>query len=154
MKKVSLLFCVLSMLLCISCSSDDDFEITPKNIIGHWESVTSSGYSLNLNTGEKTDYEEKPYTSLSFKLYEDGTCVRRSSKGTYKLLGKELDMYVSYYNSTIGREVSSTYNYTIEELASDRMVLSSIDHGYDIDSEGNTINWEWKTVYTMKKVSN
>ncbi|WP_028906547.1 lipocalin-like domain-containing protein [Xylanibacter ruminicola] len=150
MKKINLLLGVVSMLLCISCSSDD-FEITTKNIIGHWQSVTYYGYSINLNTNERTDYEEKPYTSLSIKLYEDGACTKGSTNGTYKLLGKELDLFLSYYHSMLKKEISWTEHYTIDELSSDKMVLTNISHGTSGGSDPTY--YEDRTTYTMKRIN-
>ncbi len=151
MRNRVLLF-VTALLICVSCSKDDDFAINSKNIVGHWQSVSYHGYTINLNTGEREDWAEKDYNGLSIKLYEDGTCLHGTvSKGTYQLLGNELDMYVSYYHSFLGYDINSKYNYTIESLTSDKMVLSIIEHG----SSGGTdpIYYESHTTYTMKRVN-
>ena len=142
----------MSILLFVSCNSDDDdITISNKTIAGHWQSVTSHGYSINLNTGEKTESEEKPNESLSIKLYEDGTCSKGSTNGTYKLLGKELDVFLSYYHSMLQKEISWTENYTIDDFSSNKMVLSIIQHGTSGSSD--PIYYESKTTYTMKKVN-
>jgi hypothetical protein len=163
MKKLGFYFSVVLMLVFVSCSNDsddDNMTISNKTVAGHWKSVTSHGYNINLNTGEKIDYEEKTDESLSFKLYEDGTCKYSSGMGIYKLLGKELDIEVSYYTNgydregnTIKRLVEISRSYVIEELKSDKMVLSYVGHGFNSDSSGERINWEWKTTYTMTRVS-
>ena len=152
MKKLGSILFVVSILLFVSCNSDDDdITISNKTIAGHWQSVTSHGYRINLNTGEKTESDEKPNESLSLKLYDDGTCSKGSTNGTYKLLGKELDIFLSYYHSMLQKEISWTENYTIDDFSSNKMVLSIIQHGTSGGSD--PIYYESKTTYTMKKVN-
>ena len=71
-----------------------------KTIAGHWQSVSSHGYEINLNTGKKTKYDERPNEKLSLKLYEDGTCSISFTNGTYKLLGKELDIFLGCFSTS------------------------------------------------------
>lgn len=151
MNKIKFLFGVISILLCISCSSDDeDMAITNKAVAGHWQSVSSHGYTINLITNEKEEYGEQDDNSMSFKLYDDGTCAKGSATGTYKIIGHELDMFVSYYHDFLKKEISSTYNFTIESLSSSQMVITYVWIG--TNGAGNY--WEHHPTYTMKKVSN
>ena len=132
MNKISFWGSVIIMLLCFSCSSDEDDELSSKLIIGHWQSVSYYGYSINSNTGEKVFFEEKPDESLSIKFYEDGTCMFGSQLCSYKMLNNELDIFGS-----------SSITFVIEELKSDKMVLSTAS---------GLMGAHY--IYTFKKVNN
>ncbi len=143
------------VLLFLSCSNDidDSIEISNKTVTGYWLSVTSHECVINLNSGKRKDFEEKPNGSLSFKLYEDGTCIKGSLKGEYKLLGHELDMFLTYIVNenmkSIERSVIDVY--VIEDITPDKMVISYITaRGYS--SEENT-GEECRIVYTMKRIN-
>ena len=154
MKKVLWLFSICLMMGFASCSSDD--EGSSANIVGHWQSVSRSSIQTYLNTGEVIVSEDSPYTWLSFRLYDDGTCQFGTYNGTYKHLGNELNIYYSFdYRALqrdgetyIDRHVDETKNYTIKELSGKRMVLQYIWHG--TDSEGY---WEIDDTITMEKVN-
>lgn len=137
-----------------SCSSDDDGNdgINKKLIIGHWQSVTWRGYTIDKKTGEKTVYDDEPWKGLSFKLYEDGTCMYDSHMCSYKILGKELDIVGSFYvagydreGNSIQRLVDLSESYIIEELTSDKLVLSTSFNSTELENH---------TTYTMIKISN
>lgn len=111
MKKVLWLFSVCLIMGMASCSSDDDNG--SDGLVGHWESVSWTGVTTNMLTGEKNTVTKAHYSDISLWLYDDGTCQRNNSNGTYKHQGKELNVYVG----------TTYYNYIIKELSGKRMVL-------------------------------
>ena len=79
--------------------------------------------------------------------HKDGTCEHGSLTGTYKLFGNNLEFYVNYYDSKNRKNYIYEIDYTIEELKSDKMVVSHVFHGNII---GETVYDETR-VYTMTK---
>jgi hypothetical protein len=154
MKKVTFLLTICLMVGFTSCSKDGGDS--SDSIVGHWQSVLSSDVSTNLNTGEVYTSEGYSDTSLSIRLYEDGTCQYGSYSGTYKHQGNELNIYYSYEYDALQRDgetyvkkhVDKTYNYTIKELSPKRMVLQNTFYG--TNSEGD---WKIDKTTTMEKVN-
>lgn len=152
MKKIFVLsVCLLGIL--VSCSSDDEDNrdvLNSSNIVGHWRSTYVELYDYDTNEFIRGGED----TFLNYKLYEDGTCVKDIATGTYKLLGKELDIYVSYYHDFLEKEISSTYNYTVEEFSYNQMKIKESNryiNGYD--EYGNTIYIYLTSIYTMERVN-
>lgn len=124
MKKV-VLFINMSMLLFLSCSSDDSIS---SRIVGQWVCTSGSTTIYNLSTG---NVEEYPYTTLyiegaSFYFLDDGTCYHYykgiKTDYIYKISGDKIDF--------IG---SNSINTNQIELSSGEMILSK-----DVtDSESN-----------------
>lgn len=135
---------LIPVLVFIGCSSDnDDVSINNDNISGHWVSISSHGYTLYKATGEKKIREESEDNSLSLKLYKDGTCSEGKTNGYYKLLGNELDVFLSRYDEFLKKDINWTDNYVIESFSSNKMILSIKNYSVDWD--------EYCTVYTMKR---
>ena len=140
---------LIPVLVFIGCSSDnDDVSINNDNILGHWVSISSHDYTLNKETGVKIISEEFEDNSLSLTLYKDGTCSKNAiySKddeinGYYKLLGNVLNVSVSTYHGNFS--FHGTYDYVIESLSSNKMILSHNTHSDYLN--------EYYTVYTMKR---
>ena len=95
--------------------------------------------------------EEYKSNSWDYKFYEDGTCVEGSSHtGTYKLLGKELDMYVSY--SILGKEYNDIYNYTIEDFSYNQMTIKR-SYLYNYYDDGNYYTKHETMILKMERVN-
>jgi len=124
------------MLLCVSCSSDNDTdEPIIIDIVGHWESVSSHLEMTFLNQNKDSITNEESDKTLVLRLYDDGTCQYNKYKGTYKLLGKELNIYTTkteYTYDRDGNKFQTTrdvgYHYTILELKSDKMIIVSSEY--------------------------
>lgn len=108
----------------VACSSDnEETQANNSTIVGHWVSVSRHAKTVNIETDEIYNEWDDTGDNLSIKLYQDGTCSRQSINGgpylgNYKLLGNELDLFITYNNGN-----TSTFNYIIEDYGKDNMVL-------------------------------
>lgn len=131
MKKL-LLFSVI-LLLVSACSKDDGESSGELSIVGHWVSMSSHTVYTDLTTKESYEHDTSPDESLSLKFYEDGTFLKgTNATGTYKRLGNEVDVYLSYYINTYDREgnsvrklIENSESYIIKDLSSDKITIST-----------------------------
>lgn len=130
----------------VSCSSNNEEDLNNKSIIGDWRSVTSQGYDIVLISGERINFDERPYNNLYMNFYEDGTCVVGDPQiadnrisCTYTLQGKEI----------ILEAYGKKDRYFIEELSTDKMIVSYIYYGKNSRNEDIEIH----VIYTMIKVN-
>lgn len=152
MKRLIYYFSVCLIMGLVSCSSDDDEGgISYKTIAGHWQSVSYHGTYTDYRTGEEEVNGEHEYTGLVFKLYDDGTCYYHNHSGTYKLLGKELDLEVHYVTdgldregNTVKRNVDIHDTFTIDEFKTNTMIITT---------DWLFVNGKSHNTYTMKKVN-
>ena len=145
MKKILLLsMCFMAML--ISCSNDDDQDegLSYNNIAGHWQSIYFESYDYETNELKSAG----PNTALDFTLYDDGTCLWGSQKGTYNIIGEKLTISIE----------NNISEYTIKEHNSDEMKISmlfGIKKGTQSNQPGKTNEYWWEDevwVYTMKRI--
>lgn len=154
MKKVYYTIVILSMTMVMSfvttsCSSDNEEEtkLNSKSIIiGKWQSVSSQGYDIILTSRERTDYKEKQYNRLYMNFYEDGTCMVGDPKiaddgesYTYTIQGKEIILEADGKKDI----------FVIEELSTDKLVVSYTYYGYNSKAE----NIEIHVIYTLIRVN-
>lgn len=152
MNKLNLLIIIIISLCLNACSSnDDELEITTKNIVGSWISVSKESYEKDNLTGEISDYFKGEYTYLKLKYYEDNTFELVDQYytlgGNYELSNDRIKMVYYGLDNSIG-------GYRIEKLESNRMVISStsrITYSY----KGGTIvsDTEYFKIYTMRRVN-
>lgn len=140
MKKV-LLFSIVVLSMLSSCSKDEDDSLGVSQIVGNWNSIYLEEY--DYDSGEFI-WEGKS-SQVSFKLYDDGTCLYGSAKGTYKLIGKELDLFVTYPKTEFLGETNITYNYVIDKFSKNNMTVRTDSRFTD----GSHIIF----VYTMERVN-
>ena len=124
--KKSLLLSVLTLLVCISCSSDDDnFE---SKLTGKWECKSASYTTIDAKTGEEVSINYIPHieqgSTLSFNndgsvLYEfihrgDYRNDTTSTKTTHYILsGNTIRLYLEFLYCS----------YMIDEITSSRLFL-------------------------------
>lgn len=152
--------------LFVSCSKDDDEEnenvLNASSIVGHWKSIYIEDY--DYETMDFIGEFEDSRAELEFKLYDDGTCLYGFNyNGTYKLLGKELDFFITYPKTEFLDESQATYNFSIEEFSHDKMKVKDLyvhkfpkydELGYPIyDDFGHPLYDRYYRVYTMQKVN-
>ena len=131
-----------------SCSSDSDEENETNNtsIIGDWQSVSSQGYDIVIKSKERTDNKERPYDHLYMNFNEDGTCMigdpKIANNGQlcrYTIQGKELILEAN----------GEKDKFIIEELSTDKLVVSYTYYGYNKKGEDIEIH----VIYTMIRVN-
>lgn len=116
--KKSLLLSVLSLLVCISCSSDgDNYE---SKLTGKWECKSASSTIIDLRTSEEV---QGPYVGViengSMLYFYDEGRMRYEWKGLtndshYKLFGNNIEFNLE----------GAQRNYKIDEITSSRLSLS------------------------------
>ena len=127
MKSSAVLSVAVSLFLMLaSCSNSDDggsdevIKPDSHNIVGHW--VSSKRDSYDSTTGETSTLTGK-HDNIDMALFENGSCIHNTMEGTYNLVGNELFLKVSRYDDFIKREISTTYNYYIEEFSANKMKI-------------------------------
>ena len=123
MKKALLLLNICVMVFAACSSDNEETQANDDTIVGHWVSVSRHSKTIFIETDEIYNEWDDTGDNLSIKLYQDGTCSRQSIYGgpylgSYKLLGNELDLFIT---SNSGN--TSTFNYVIENYGKDSMVL-------------------------------
>lgn len=124
MKKAFILFMVsLLSVGFISCSSDDDNNVSTNSIVGHWK---GSNYQVYEDENLTKLVEEGSDANYDFKFFDDGTCEYKGyhtrSSCNYKLLDKELFIY---YNG------KSYDTYYIIDYSKKRMKLKYLNPHYN-----------------------
>lgn len=129
MRNCSYLVIVISILLCLSCSHDDD---TTDNmpLVGHWLSVSKHQYLVDQETGETFVTEETPYIAKTLDFYNNGKCKCDNINVIcdYTIVDNILDIYGK--KDVVDNALIVRGNYYIEELSNDRLVLRETAYGY------------------------
>ena len=159
MRNCSYLVIVLSILMCLSCSNDDDTTVNMP-IVGCWQSVSSHQLYVNRETRESFVTEDKPDVSMYMEFYNNGKCKYASNSiiSNYTIVDNILDIHGS---GNVGNKENPITiivrgNYLIEELSNDKMVLRETGYGYSYVNKvygEPPVCYETHWTYTFKKVS-
>ena len=140
---------ILLFVLCLimGCGDDEKQSDASDAIVGHWRTTTVSSTRVNTFTGAVVEYDNEHIT-IDVKMYQDGTCNMNNTLGTYKVLGKELDIYLPNPDKLNTVEL---VHYTIEEISATRMVLTS-NESASIREKGVLTHWDITYKYHFEKV--
>lgn len=154
MKRVVYMFFVMFALVCASCSKDDG-GISSESLVGHWQSVHSRHIYRYVDTGEEKIEEKSDNAAIDFVLYGDGRCKRSYANGTWSFADGKLNLYTSYYHSSLGKEIKGEKLYDVISLKGSEMIIEEHTTGRDDEytSEGY-IEHELQitSTYTLKKI--
>ncbi len=159
MRNCSYLVIVLSILMCLSCSNDDDTTVNMP-IVGCWQSVSSHQLYVNRETRESFVTEDKPDVSMYMEFYNNGKCKYASNSIISNYTIVDSILHINGSGEVGNKENHMTIivrgDFIIEELSNDRMVLK--ENGYDLIYEQNRYGepkvwYETHGIFTLKKES-
>lgn len=146
---------VLSILMCLSCSKDDDTTVNMP-IVGHWQSVSKHQYLVLRETGETFVTEEVPYIAKYLEFYNNGKCKCDNIDVicNYTIVDNILD--INGKKDVVNNAIIVRGNYTVEELSNDKMVLRENGYSYSYINKvygEPLVYYEIHDTYTFKKIS-